>query len=234
MTHKGRILIAEDDEPIATGLHLNLKLAGYEPLVADDGDTALEMINVKRPALVLLDLNLPKRDGLEVLHELRRNDDYTPVIIVSARQDEFDKVGALRLGADDYVTKPFALAELLARIDAVLRRVGAVNERSQGPITEFGNVRVEIDTHQISRGGDEVRLTHLEFELLSFFLHHPNRVFSRDQLLQRVWGTQSGSKRTVDNFVGQLRGKLESDPENPVHFITVRGAGYRFDSQPKE
>ncbi len=235
MTDKGTILIAEDDEAIATGLRLNLKLAGYTPVVAVDGEEALAAINAHAPTLILLDINLPKRDGLEVLDELRRTENHTPVIIVSARQDEFDKVGALRLGADDYVTKPFALAELLARIDAVLRRT-ASNHVAKGPqpVASFGDVSVAVDTHQISRAGCEVKLTHLEFELLSFFLHNPNKVFSRDQLLREVWGTQSGSKRTVDNFVGQLRAKLEADPESPVHFITVRGTGYRFDPQTKE
>jgi len=235
MTETRRILIVEDDESIATGLSLNLKLAGYVPLVASDGEQALKLVAEQPPTLILLDINLPRRDGLEVLDELRGKGNRTPVIMLSARQDEFDKVGALRLGADDYVTKPFALAELLARIDAVLRRTGtAVAVTETEPVATFGDVCVEVDTHQISKAGEQVKLTHLEFELLSFFLHNSNRVFSREHLLREVWGTHSGSKRTVDNFVGQLRAKLEADPENPIHFITVRGTGYRFDPGSKE
>ena len=171
-----------------------------------------------------------------------------PVIVLSARQDEYDKVAALQLGADDYVTKPFALAELLARIVAVLRRArhaskptegGAVDAKSadtpeppvsdSGPILSFGDVVVDLDTRTVSRSGKAVRLTHLEFELLSFFCRSSRRVYSREHLLREVWGLrQAGQARTVDNFMAQLRSKLEVDPERPRHLLTVRGSGYRF------
>lgn len=243
-----RILIVEDDDAIATGLSLNLRLAGLTPKIARDGDEALEVIAGDDFDLVLLDINLPRRNGLEVLAELRARDELVPVIVLSARDGEFDKVAALRLGADDYVTKPFALAELLARIDAVLRRAGAANLGSPalgnggngthpGNGTHAGNAEpmsfadVVIDRQQrmVTRAGAAVRLTHLEYELLVFFVEHPNQVFARKDLFARVWGQSAGSVRTVDNFVGQLRKHFEATPENPMHFVTVRGSGYRFD-----
>lgn len=230
-----QILIVEDDSSIATGLALNLKIAGYSALVAHDGEQALATIAAGRFDLILLDINLPKKDGLAVITELRQAGDRTPIIMVSARGDEFDKVAALRLGADDYVTKPFSLAELMARVDAVLRRMLPVttdrNEVSE-PASEtlrFGDVQIQVATRTLRRAGVEIKLTRLEFELLLFLVRNPSRVFSRNELLRTVWGQKSGSKRTIDNFVAQLRSKLEIDPENPRHFITVRGSGYRFD-----
>ncbi len=231
----GRLLIVEDDDAIATGLALNLKLAGHITSIAKDGDEALRQALVEDFALILLDINLPRRNGLEVLSALRAEDNLVPVIVLSARDDEYDKVAALRLGADDYVTKPFALAELLARIDAVLRRAGQVAATPAPiarPSTEtpsFGDVQIDLGQRVVTRAGEEVKLTHLEFELLLFFVQHPSQVFSRGQLFQLVWGQSAGSVRTVDNFVGQLRRRFEGDPEQPVHFITVRGSGYRFD-----
>ena len=228
-----RILIVEDDDAIATGLALNLKLAGRGTSIARDGDDALRQATHEDFALVLLDINLPKRNGLEVLTALRQADNLVPVIVLSARDGEFDKVGALRLGADDYVTKPFALAELLARIDAVLRRTAHVTSnpiaKTPDANLDFADVAIDLGQRVVTRGGVEVKLTHLEFELLVFFTRHPNQVFSRNQLFSLVWGQSAGSVRTVDNFVGQLRKRFEADPEQPRHFITVRGSGYRFD-----
>jgi DNA-binding response OmpR family regulator len=235
----GRLLIVEDDDAIATGLALNLKLAGHVTSIAKDGDEALRQALVEDFALILLDINLPKRNGLEVLSALRAEDNLVPVIVLSARDGEYDKVAALRLGADDYVTKPFALAELLARIDAVLRRAGQVAAtpvpvvRPTNEALRFGEspdqTSIDLAQRVVTRGGEEVKLTHLEFELLVFFAEHPSQVFSRSQLFQLVWGQSAGSVRTVDNFVGQLRRRFEADPEQPRHFITVRGSGYRFD-----
>jgi DNA-binding response OmpR family regulator len=229
------ILVVEDDEAIATGLALNLKLAGRASQIARDGQEALARAEREDFELILLDINLPKRNGLEVLSALRAADNLVPVIVLSARDGEFDKVAALKLGADDYVTKPFALAELLARVDAVLRRaappgtapVPAVHEA--GMALCFDDVSVDLAQRIVTRAGEDVRLTHLEFELLVFFLRHPSQVFSRTQLFQLVWGQSAGSVRTVDNFVGQLRKRFEANPEAPRHFITVRGSGYRFD-----
>ena len=228
------ILIVEDDEAIATGLALNLKLAGRSTTIARDGEEALRQIENVDFALVLLDINLPKKNGLEVLSTLRATDNLVPVIVVSARDGEFDKVAALRLGADDYVTKPFALAELLARIEAVLRRTSStvttapVVARTDDQLS-FSDTTIDLGQRLVLRAGTEVKLTHLEFELLVFFVRHANQVFSRNQLFGHVWGQSAGSVRTVDNFVGQLRKRFEVNPEQPRHFITVRGSGYRFD-----
>jgi two-component system, OmpR family, alkaline phosphatase synthesis response regulator PhoP len=240
------VAIVEDDAAIAEGLSLNLRLEGYRTFVVGDGEAAWRRINSDEPDLVLLDITLPKQDGLWVLEQLRAADNHAPVIVLSARQDEYDKVAALRLGADDYVTKPFAVAELLARVDAVLRRsrlasrVGdaAAEARAaaaddpmadSGAILRFGEIVVDLDTRSVTRAGKPVRLTHLEFELLRFFCVSARRVYSREQLLREVWGLrQAGPARTVDNFLAQLRAKLEIDPERPRHLLTVRGSGYRF------
>jgi DNA-binding response OmpR family regulator len=230
------ILVVEDDEAIATGLSLNLKLAGHVPTVARDGAEALTAALETNYDLILLDINLPKKNGLEVLAALRDADNVVPVIVLSARDGEFDKVAALRLGADDYVTKPFALAELLARIDAVLRRAVSTAshdddeaEATTGDEVHFGDVVIDLAQRTVVRGDQPVKLTHLEFELLVFFVRHPSHVYSRERLLNQVWGQSAGSARTVDNFVGQLRKRLEADPDRPRHFVTVRGSGYRFD-----
>ncbi len=226
------ILIVEDDPAIATGLSLNLRLAGHRPTVAVDGEQAIRRTAETDYDLILLDLNLPKINGLEVLTGLRATDNLVPVIVVSARDGEVDKVAALRLGADDYVTKPFALAELLARIDAVLRRTSArsaaVPPASAETLT-FSDVVVDLRQRSVTRGGDAVKLTHLEFELLAYLVARPLQVLSRDQLFSDVWGQTAGTPRTVDNFIGQLRKRLEVDPEQPRHLVTVRGSGYRFD-----
>ena len=234
----GRILIVEDDDAIATGLALNLKLAGHASVIARDGVDALRQAETEDFALILLDINLPRKNGLEVLTALRAADNVVPVIVLSARDGEFDKVAALRIGADDYVTKPFALAELLARIDAVLRRTQptaatpVATPHALHPASEelgFDDVAIDLAQRTVTRNGVEVKLTHLEFELLVFFVGHPSQVFSRTQLFNLVWGQSAGSVRTVDNFVGQLRKRFEANPEQPRHFVTVRGSGYRFD-----
>jgi two-component system alkaline phosphatase synthesis response regulator PhoP len=240
-----RILIVEDDEAIAAGLAMNLRLEGYRPEVSVDGQDALERLAGSGFELVLLDISLPRKTGLELLAELRLAGNHVPVLVLSARQGEYDKVAALRLGADDYVTKPFALAELMARVQALLRRMSIAEARSrvgedlaetpappprEGPgRLGFSDVELNPSTRTASRRGVPLKLTHLEFELLMFLVTQPARVFSREELLKRVWGLSSGSRRTVDNFVAQLRGKIEEDPERPRHFITVRGSGYRFD-----
>lgn len=226
-----RILVVEDDEAIAAGLSVNLRLEGYLAEIVHDGLQAQTYLAENTPDLVLLDINLPRMDGFEILSEMRKRSAHPPVVVLSAREGEYDKVAALRLGADDYVTKPFALAELMARVAAVLRRSGPVAAPPEPRQTRFSDVLVDLDAREVSKAGQSVRLTHLEFELLTYFLDNPARVFSREQLLRDVWGVRhSGSRRTVDNFVAQLRSKLEDDPESPCHFLTVRGAGYRFET----
>lgn len=236
MTAQRDILVVEDDEAIATGLSLNLRLAGHRATVAGDGDAALTAIAERAFDLVLLDINLPRKNGLDVLAALRGADNFVPVIVLSARDGEYDKVAALRLGADDYVTKPFALAELLARVDAVLRRAQAVAAAPPVAAPEpaaatmrFADVTVDPVQRTVFRGGEPVKLTHLEFELLLFFVRHPAQAVSRQHLLAAVWGQTAGTPRTIDNFVGQLRKRLEIDAERPKHFVTIRGSGYRFD-----
>ncbi len=227
------MLVVEDDEAIAAGLALNLKLAGHVTKIARDGDEAMKLTAANDYELVLLDINLPKRNGLEVLSSLRATDNLVPVIVLSARDGEYDKVAALRLGADDYVTKPFALAELLARIDAVLRRVAM--PPPSPPIVpvdakfDFGWLKIDTTTRLCVFNAAEVKLTNTEFLVLAFLAQNPSQVISRAQLFHRVWGQASGSLRTVDNFLSQLRKRFEEDYDHPKHFITVRGLGYRFD-----
>jgi two-component system alkaline phosphatase synthesis response regulator PhoP len=245
------VTIVEDDAAIAEGLALNLRLQGYRTETVGDGEAAYERICDGDPALVLLDVTLPKRSGLWVLERLRAENIHVPVIVLSARQDEFDKVAALRLGADDYVTKPFALAELLARVAGQLRRsrlawpaparpaAGAepaapAPGAEEAPAAEartlrFADVVVDLERRTVVRAGQPVGLTHREFELLKFLCESGGRVFSREELVRRVWGLPHGGQgRTVDNFVAQLRAKLEADPDRPKHLLTVRGSGYRF------
>ena len=226
------ILVVEDDASIATGLALNLRLEGYSSSVVAEGDKVAGAVESERPDLILLDLSLPRADGLDVLSQLRKAGDKTPVIVLSAREGEHDKVAALRLGADDYVTKPFALAELMARVAAVLRRAAPAESArvvSKEEPLRFGDVEMEVATRTVKRAGVEVKLTHLEFELLLYFVRHPAQVLSRARLLRDVWGIKAGgSPRTVDNFVAQLRSKLEDDPDRPQHLLTVRGSGYRW------
>jgi DNA-binding response OmpR family regulator len=231
------IAIVEDDAAIAEGLALNLRLQGYRSEIIGDGESAVPQIETNAPDLVLLDISLPVQSGLWVLEQLRGRENEVPIIALSARQDEFDKVAALRLGADDYITKPFALAELLARVAAVLRRARRgppARSPDSGPaagappVWRFGDVTVDVANRTVVRGARPIQLTRLEFELLSFLGHHRDRVYSREELLRHVWGLQQGQARTVDNFVAQLRAKLEQDPDRPCHLLTVRGSGYRF------
>jgi two-component system alkaline phosphatase synthesis response regulator PhoP len=232
------VTVVEDDAAIAEGLALNLRLQGYRSEIVGDGESAVRQIETNRPDVVLLDISLPAQSGLWVLEQLRGRENHVPIIALSARHDEFDKVAALRLGADDYITKPFALAELMARVAAVLRRARfAVAARAPeevpaagaaGNILRFGDVTVDVANRTVVRGDQPVQLTRLEFELLTFLCQNRDRVHSREELLRRVWGFQQGQARTVDNFVAQLRAKLEQDPDRPRHLLTVRGSGYRF------
>ncbi|MGB8296015.1 MAG: response regulator transcription factor [Polyangia bacterium] len=234
------VTIVEDDAAIAEGLALNLRLQGYRTESVGDGESARNRIEQGRPDLVLLDISLPKQSGIWVLQRLREAGNHVPVIVLSARQDEFDKVAALQLGADDYVTKPFALAELLARVAALLRRARlhltqpavpaeAVASESRKAEVRFGDVAINLDTRTVVRSGRPIKLTHREFELLVFLSRSGGRVFSREELVRQVWGLEHpGQARTVDNFIAQLRAKLERDPEQPKHLLTIRGSGYRF------
>jgi DNA-binding response OmpR family regulator len=223
-----RILVVEDDLAILTGLSMNLKFEGYEVLQAQDGRTGLARALDESPDLVVLDLMLPELNGYEVVKELRQRGRDTPIVVLSAKGSEPDKILGLNLGADDYVVKPFGLQELLARIKAVLRR--RYPSSGAPPPVGFGDVQVDLTAKTVTRADKPVELTAQEFKLLAHFLAHPGRTFSREELLSAAWGYDyEGSARTVDNFMRQLRLKFEPDPEEPRHFLTVRGLGYRFD-----
>ena len=225
MGDKQRILVVEDDLSILTGVSMNLKFEGYEVEQAQDGKTGLQKAIDLAPDLIVLDIMLPQMSGLEVMKELRARGRETPVIVLSARGQEPDKIMGLNLGADDYVVKPFGLQELLARIKAVLRR----QSREQEPVV-FDDVRVDLTARTVTKAGEAVALTAQELKLLCHFASNPGRTFSRDELLAAAWGYgYEGTTRTVDNFVSQLRGRFEKDADQPRHFVTVRGMGYRFD-----
>ena len=219
-----RILVIEDDLSILTGLSMNLKFEGYDVLQAQDGRTGLQRALDEQPDLLVLDVMLPKMNGYEVIKELRQRGRDIPVVMLSARGMEHDKILGLELGADDYVVKPFGVQELLARIKAVLRR-----QQRAGEIVAFGENEVDLVSKAVTRAGKSVELTAQELRLLEYWVRHPDRIFSRDELIMGAWGFDyEGTARTVDNFVSQLRQKLEIDAEHPRHFLTVRGLGYRF------
>jgi DNA-binding response OmpR family regulator len=221
------VLLIEDDASIVAGLQLHLSLEGYEVLTAGDGETGYQLAIDRQPDLVLLDVMLPGMHGLEVLRRLREFDADLPVLVLTARGDEADKVLGLQLGADDYISKPFNLPELRARINAALRRQRL---RSGGQsVCEFSDVQVDLDRHRAHRAGQHVSMTAREFALLAYFLRNPERVLTRETLLAEVWHTDYLTHRTIDNFVGRLRAKFEPDPDRPRYFLTVRGVGYRFE-----
>ena len=221
-----RILVVEDDLSILTGLSMNLKFDGYDVLQAQDGRTGLERALDDRPDLIVLDVMLPHLNGYEVIKQLRERGNRVPVVVLSAKGTESDKILGLDLGADDYVVKPFGLQELLARIKAVLRR-----RYGSAPVVQFGDsVVVDLDARKITRGGKTVDLTAQELRILEHLVAHPGRTFTRQELISGAWGFDyQGTERTVDNFMRQLRQKFEINPDKPEHFLTVRGLGYRFE-----
>lgn len=226
--HNRRVLIVEDDESIALGLKLNLEAEGYGVEVAGDGDRGLALARAGGFDVLILDVMLPKTNGFEVVRVLREAGETVPVIMLSARGDESDKVMGLELGAEDYITKPFGLAELLARVKAVLRRDGIARSRVD-PVVEAGALIVNSTTRQVSRDGEVISLTATEFDILWCLVEAGGQVLSREQILAKVWGPgHKGTLRTIDNFLLQLRNKLEQDPALPDHLLTVRGVGYRF------
>jgi DNA-binding response OmpR family regulator len=225
-----KILVVEDDPSILRGLQLNLGMEGYLVRSAMDGEAGLAMARSEQPDLLLVDVMLPKLGGLEVIRALRTTDPDIPIVVISAKGAESDKIAGLDLGADDYVVKPFSLPELLARIAAVLRRRRARGETGANrSLRRFGEAEVDLAARRLVVRGAPVVLTAREFDLLAFFVQHPGRVYSREQLMQAVWGAHyAGTARTVDNFVARLRGHIGDDAENPKHLETVRGFGYRF------
>ncbi|VDG17949.1 response regulator [Lactobacillus plantarum JDM1] [Lactiplantibacillus mudanjiangensis] len=232
-----KILVVDDEPAIVTLLSYNLKQAGYEVVTATNGKDALELGLAQSFTCILLDLMLPQLDGMEVTKRLRQEKVRTPIIIVTAKNDEFDKVFGLELGADDYITKPFSPREVLARIKAVIRR--AVPETVESPqpvsqpvnraITVIGDLRIDQDKFQVTRNGEKISLTPKEFELLVYFIEREGRVLSRDAILNHVWGYDYASEtRIVDIHISHLREKIELDPKKPRLIRTVRGFGYEF------
>ena len=220
-----KVLVVEDDLSSLTGVSMNLRFEGYEVLQAQDGKRGLELAVEAEPDLVILDVMLPKMNGFEVLREIRGRGLPVPVVMLSAKGMEQDKILGLDLGADDYVAKPFGLQELLARVKAVLRR----RMREAEPV-RFGEVEVDLISRQVRRAGVLVELTAQEFRLLAHLVENPGRTFTREELLAGAWGMDyEGTARTVDNFIRQLRAKLEQDPAQPRHLVTARGMGYRFE-----
>ena len=222
-----RVLVVEDEESYSEALSYMLRKEGFEVAIAADGDTALKEFDRNGADIVLLDLMLPGISGTEVCRQIRTTSS-VPVIMVSAKDDEVDKVVGLELGADDYVTKPYSPRELVARIRAVLRRG---QEPDLAPATlEAGPVRMDVERHVVTVDGNEQRLPLKEFELLEMFLRNPGRVLTRGQLIDRVWGSDYvGDTKTLDVHVKRLRAKLEPDPSEPKFLVTVRGLGYKLD-----
>ena len=221
-----RILVVEDETAIAFGLQLDLKSEGYDVVIEADGESALRRARKEAFDLILLDIMLPRKDGFEVCRELRRDGSKTPIIMLTAKTQEAEKVLGLEIGADDYVTKPFSPRELRARVKAALRRAA----EDDLPICRFGDAEVDFGRCELRRAGKPVELTALEFKLLAAFIRNGGKVLSRDQLLDLAWGHGAFvTDRVVDNHVVTLRKKVEPDPSKPRYIVSIRGLGYRFD-----
>jgi len=230
-----RVLIVDDEEDLLELLAYNLEMSGFQVERAATGRRAVELADRKPPDLVILDVMLPDLQGFEVLRVLRSREKTrsVPVILLTARGEESDVLVGFELGADDYVVKPFSPRELLARVRAVLKR--ARGEEGPRPAVRIGDLELDLDGHRVFRDGEELTLAPQEFRLLAFFVGHPNRVYSRDALLQQAWDPDVYvDPRTVDVHVRRLRAQVEGDPANPVLIETVRGAGYRFNSRPRK
>ncbi len=225
-----KILVVEDDRHLVELLKFNLEKEGFRTSYATDGSVALAQVRRDKPDLVILDLMLPGLDGLEVCRQLRRSDEFAalPVLMLTARGEEADRVAGLEIGADDYVTKPFSVREIVARVRALLRRREAPSS-SATAVIEHQGLRMDPQQHSLTVDGKRVELSALEFRLLYFLASNPGRVFSRDQLLDRVWGDdRSVTPRSVDVYVRRLREKIEPLPARPRYLQTLRGVGYRF------
>ena len=222
-----KILIVEDEPGMVAGLRDNFEFEGYQVLSAMDGVAGLERALADTPDLVILDVMMPRMSGLDVCKQLKSKRPAIPIIMLTARGQEVDKVVGLELGADDYVTKPFSIRELLARVKAVLRRAGSLPKDKER--YSFGEVEVNLRSCQVSRQGRSIEFSSKEFDLLKYFLAHPGEALTRDRLLEEVWGYDKfPTTRTVDAHIVRLRQKLEAKPEDPRFFLTVHGTGYKF------
>src|SRR5271169_556672 len=231
--HKGevmgasKILIVEDEPNMVSGLRDNFEYEGFQVITALDGEEGLERALKDSPDLVVLDVMMPRMSGLDVCKQLKAKRPSIPIIMLTARGQEVDKVVGLELGADDYVTKPFSIRELLARVKAILRRTAAIPKNQDQHA--FGDVEVDLHRRRVLRSGKALDISSTEFELLKYFICHSGEALTRDRLLEEVWGYENyPSTRTVDTHLVRLRQKLEPDPEQPQYFLTVHGTGYRF------
>ncbi len=223
-----RILIVEDERDLVRLLKYNLDKEGFRVSAVSDGSLVLAEMRREEPDLLVLDLMLPGMDGLEICRQVRRHDRYSsiPILMLTARSDEADRVVGLEIGADDYVTKPFSMRELIARVRALLRRREPLAQRNS---VQRGNLTIDPSAHAVSVAGRQVELSALEFRLLHHLASHPGLVFSRDQLLDRVWGNdRSVTPRSVDVYIRRVREKIEEEPQKPAYLQTVHGVGYRF------
>jgi DNA-binding response OmpR family regulator len=224
-----KILIVEDEPSMRMGLQDNLEFEGYETDTAEEGDTGLKKIIENTYDLVLLDVMLPNLSGFDICKTARKKGINTPIILLTAKGEEIDKVLGLELGADDYITKPFSLRELLARIKAVLRRGETAGTVKSGSSFQIGRIEVNFASYSAVEDGDEVQMSHKEFEILNYLWKNRNRTVSRDDLLSSVWGyDEAPTTRTVDNFILKLRQKIEKDPNHPQVILTVHGIGYKL------
>lgn len=222
-----KLLIVEDDQAMAVALRDGFEYEGYTVQVARDGADGLRMALDEEPDIIILDVMLPKMSGLDICKHLRTGGNQIPIILLTARGQEIDKVLGLKLGADDYVTKPFSFMELAARVEAVLRRASGRIEKVES--FQFGDVTLDFKKHLATKGGLSLELSHREFKILQYFIEHRGEVVSRDQLLDSVWGYDSFPlTRTVDTHIAKLRHKIENDPGNPQYIVTVHRVGYKF------
>ncbi len=222
-----KILIIEDDKTILEGITDTLQFHGYEALTAANGRQGLELLHSQKPDLVILDIMLPDHDGFEICKRIRQDNRRLPIIMLTARSQESDKLLGFELGADDYVTKPFSLKELIARVKAVLKRSG---EKAETPeAVGIGQAEIHLKNFEIKKGNRLFQLSPKECHILKLLLEHPDEVIDRDRIIDEVWGDDYyPSPRTIDNFILKLRNKIEPDPKNPVHILTVHGAGYKL------
>lgn len=233
-----KILVVDDEESIATLLEYNLAHAGYEVIIANDGEEGLQKAIDEQPDLIVLDLMLPKKDGMEVCKELRQNQIHIPILMLTAKDDEIDKVLGLELGADDYMTKPFSPREVVARVKAILRRTQAFSKGNQETVQlqriKLGEFEIFPEKYEVYQNGEMLDFTPKEFELLLYLTRNKGRVLTRDQLLNAVWNYDfAGDTRIVDVHISHLREKLEEDTKKPKYIKTIRGLGYKLE-EPKE
>jgi DNA-binding response OmpR family regulator len=231
-----RVLIVEDDEAMSVALRDGLEYEGFAVTLATDGEAGLRLATTESPDLILLDVMLPKITGIDICKKLRGDGSSVPIIMLTARGQEIDKVLGLKMGADDYVTKPFGFMELMARVEAVLRRCKATEQGPAAPISEkpqdtcgFGDVKLDFKAHEAWKGGQPIDLSPREFQLLAYFIQHRGEVVTREHLLDTVWDYNAiPFTRTVDMHIAKLRKKIEDNPSDPRHIITVHRLGYKF------